>query len=682
MIELFLPSCLRRVAMAIALLTTGDLCRAASDGPVFHREISGAGTPAISVPAAEPGLAALTGENFTAMFRVQLPRDAANATLAEWQTQDSKQGLRLHTSNARPAGLLEFEVAFDWKHSRNKHPLRVAAPLSAFRPGQSSDVIIRFNGPKLDLFVDGVLMDEEWPVGRIALPTTRPLTLHTGALQKASFWNRALSDDELVHFGGGAEKISKRESELLGPLRPLAQYWKPRGWNKAVGDCMPFFHEGRFHLYYLFDRRGHGSKWGLGAHQWAHASSSDLVEWTQHPMAVPISEQEEGSICTGSVFFSRGDYHAFYAVRTADGSPARLTSAISKDGIYFKKADWSIALKAPYSGPPARDPVVFRDPGSDLHRMLVTTELLDPQFAGRGGCLAELVSKDLRTWEQRAPFIVPGFRDQPECPDYFTWNGWRYLIFSNYGVARYRMSREPDGPWLKPKSDAFDGPQARVMKTAAFTNGRRLGAVFLPSSGSGYGGDLVFREVVRHEDGTLGTTFPAELRPKLGDLVPVALRPSGNGVAGDASRIVVKAGAGFAAADLGGLPHDFHLKMTVTPGGENGTFGLCVRSSGPYEQGHELRFEPDREKAGWRKPDTATLPENEQSAIYGVDGLNRPFTVELIVKGDILDACIDGRRTLIVRAPGDTRGEGLFLFAQDGDAVFSNLEVHELAGSH
>lgn len=295
---------------------------------------------------------------------MRLPRDAANTTLAAWHTEERKQGFRLHTSTGEPASLLEFEAAFDWKHSRNNHPLRVAAPLRAFRPDALQEVLIRFTGPKLELSIDGVLMDEEWPVGRVAPPTAVPLLLTTGALQKVMLWNRALSDDEIALHSGGAQKIAGREREILGPLRPLTQYWKPRGWNASVGDCMPFFNEGRFHLYYLFDRRGHASKWGLGAHQWAHASTLDLVEWTHHPMAVPISRQDEGSICTGSVFFSSDEYHAFYAVRTADGSPARLTSARSKDGIHFEKSDWSMALREPYSGPPARDPVVFRDPGN------------------------------------------------------------------------------------------------------------------------------------------------------------------------------------------------------------------------------------------------------------------------------------------------------------------------------
>jgi len=63
------------------------------------------------------------------------------------------------------------------------------------------------------------------------------------------------------------EKDSLDESNLSSVTN--IQNWSPEGLNTGVGDVMPFSHDGTFHLFYLFDRRGHESKWGLGAHQWA-----------------------------------------------------------------------------------------------------------------------------------------------------------------------------------------------------------------------------------------------------------------------------------------------------------------------------------------------------------------------------------------------------------------------------
>ena len=83
------------------------------------------------------------------------------------------------------------------------------------------------------------------------------------------------------------------------------QYFKPPG-DFFVGDCMPFFHAGVFHLYYLLDEQHHQALQGLGGHQWAHASTTDLVNWQHHPLALPITAATEGSICTGTVFFHDG----------------------------------------------------------------------------------------------------------------------------------------------------------------------------------------------------------------------------------------------------------------------------------------------------------------------------------------------------------------------------------------
>ncbi|HXF64536.1 MAG TPA: hypothetical protein VNK95_23095, partial [Caldilineaceae bacterium] len=113
------------------------------------------------------------------------------------------------------------------------------------------------------------------------------------------------------------------------------QYFKPAGGSFFVGDCMPFYHNGIFHLYYLLDENHHQALNGLGGHQWAHASSPDLVHWTHHPLALPMTEPEEVSICTGSVFYHDGCYYGFHAVRRPDRSQ-RLGLATSPDGIHFQ----------------------------------------------------------------------------------------------------------------------------------------------------------------------------------------------------------------------------------------------------------------------------------------------------------------------------------------------------------
>ena len=162
------------------------------------------------------------------------------------------------------------------------------------------------------------------------------------------------------------------------------QYLKPDG-GFFVGDCMPFCHAGTFRLFYLLDENHHGALGGLGGHQWAQASSRDLVHWEHHPLAIGITEDREGSICTGSVFFHAGTYYGFYATRMRDKTQ-HLSLAKSRDGIHFEKTDPN-----PFASPPAgydpfhyRDPVVFQDPGDGLFHMLATARLVNGCISDRG----------------------------------------------------------------------------------------------------------------------------------------------------------------------------------------------------------------------------------------------------------------------------------------------------------
>ena len=133
---------------------------------------------------------------------------------------------------------------------------------------------------------------------------------------------------------------------MEGSVRIMTlQYFKPQG-SYFVGDCMPFYHDGTFRLFYLLDENHHAARDGLGGHQWAQASSQDLVHWQQHPLAIPITQDREGSICTGSVFFHEGTYYGFYATRMRDHTQ-HLSLAASRDGIHFEKTEPNLFIMDP-----------------------------------------------------------------------------------------------------------------------------------------------------------------------------------------------------------------------------------------------------------------------------------------------------------------------------------------------
>jgi len=380
---------------------------------------------------------------------------------------------------------IKAEILFDARET----PVVLSAELP---DTENISLLISNSKSRIALYLNQQLCDEDWTLGNVLLE------------------NCVCSECEaqvILHDDFSVEK-HYRDSQISLPVTNI-QNWSPDGLNTGVGDCMPFSHEGVYHLFYLFDRRGHASKWGLGAHQWAHLSTTDLRTWQHHPMAISIDEQYEGSICTGSLIFHEGIYYAYYAVRMSDGSPAKLSWAVSSDGIHFQKTHEFFTLTAPYEPVSARDPFVFRDDQGVFH-LLITTSLIDPGKPSRG-CLAHLTSVDLQSWQQKTTFLVLDFEDQPECSDYFQFNGWYYLIFSNYGSAHYRMSRTPFGPWLKAENDVLGYKECRVPKTAIFNGNRIIVAGFIVFPHARYAGEVIVYEALQNEDGTLSFVTPKEL---------------------------------------------------------------------------------------------------------------------------------------------------------------------------
>lgn len=325
---------------------------------------------------------------------------------------------------------------------------------------------------RIALKVRDLLKDEEWPCGELLLADAEPAGINTQLC-----W--------------GELPPEKEQPSVIGSItRPEGRC---PGNGVFVGDCIPYESDGRYHLLWLKDRHHHGSKWGKGAHQWEHMSTKDLIRWEIHPTAVPITDPEEGSICTGSWIFLNGRHYLYYTVRTMDGSPAPLRRSVSENGYHFcKDPDFSFTLSDRYTGATARDPKVFRLEDG-LHMLVTTTD----RTTGCG-CLVHLFSEDGERFSELGELWEGNCADEPECPDWFTLNGRYYLIFSLRGVGQYRVSEAPLSGWRTPADPVI--PCSSVPKCAVL-EGRILFAGF-DRIGS-YGGTLVLREAWQKENGEL-----------------------------------------------------------------------------------------------------------------------------------------------------------------------------------
>lgn len=362
---------------------------------------------------------------------------------------------------------LTVSVLYDFKDS----PLSLRSEAAE---GDKADVILR--DYRIELYINGELMDEEWPDGNRFFDLGDEFSLNSNDICVCEF--------------------SEKEKDFPNVISTFenAEGWCP-GNGVFVGDCMPYRKGDEYHVLYLKDRHHHGSKWWLGAHQWAHISTSDFKTWSVHPMAVEITEPWEGSICTGSWIANGKTEYLYYTVRRANGLPAPICRSISTDGYHFAKdKDFGFTVSEKYHAGSARDPKVVK--GDDgLFHMFLTTGLLKENK----GCLAHFVSRDLEKWEEcDKPIYVAPTEEQPECPDYFKYNGRYYLVFSLGARARYMISDKPFTDFKMPENPII--PCSSVPKCAEW-NGRLIFTGF--KAIDGYAGTMTFKAARANEDGEL-----------------------------------------------------------------------------------------------------------------------------------------------------------------------------------
>lgn len=602
-----------------------------------------------------------------------------------WRTTPLKQ--RVHPEYfAQDESTNWFKFIVDWEAKYTparkgdfvNGVLRLQAPTELIDPYRWHDIIVRFNRTKIEMFVDGVLLDADWPHGSLyqfqgpfligaGFQAGKLLSGFHGQIDHVALWDRALTDEEIVALSGGTEKLAQRDLEMLGKPRRVGQYWRPRGYNTFIGDCMAFSHDDTFHVFFLSDRRHGGGKWGMQGLPWGHISTKDLIHWTEHPCPLDITEPWECCLGTGSLAYHDGNYYLFYIKhdrRAWFRDNPRLGDTIfvatSSDGINFKKGSEPLFI-----------PEFFNI--NDINPDIYPDET-------NGGFLLSLSnwkvwkSRDLKHWEERANISTPQWW---VCTSYFKWNGWYYFTSCGLHWRSQQSIEKSTAKWESPFHQTLqDG--IRVPQVASFKN-RYIMVGFTPEPPETYyAGELLIRELIQHPDGILGTKWPEEIIPKSS----VPLKLPFKAVVGDAfvegNAIRINAPDGLAVGALIGVPQNVRIMLQVKSDASH--FGICVRGQGDYAAGCELQFDPARERVQFAPVSDGHMAEESGHwmAIGGVTGIAQPFTLDLIIKDDLVDACIDNRRTIITRNRAKFSGDRLFFFVNHGEVAFAEIQIRPL----
>ena len=154
--------------------------------------------------------------------------------------------------------ILAVSVQYDY----DRKPLELNGEI---KEGDRVEIILLAH--RIELHINGVLVDEEWPAGN------RFFEVGDGFFPSADICVSEYQYEE-------------KEQPCVLSSFDEAEGWYPGG-GVFVGDCMPYDKDGEYHVLYLKDRHHHKSKWNLGAHQWDHISTKDFKTWDVRSLIRP-----------------------------------------------------------------------------------------------------------------------------------------------------------------------------------------------------------------------------------------------------------------------------------------------------------------------------------------------------------------------------------------------------------
>lgn len=238
-------------------------------------------------------------------------------------------------------------------------------------------------------------------------------------------------------------------------LRPGFHFTAAEGWiNDPLGVT---WKDGQYHLFYQYVPGR--TTWASSCH-WGHATSPDMITWTEQGVAVAPGEGDDGVWSGSIVTGTDGTATMFYtSVTEPDIGVGTVRTATPSDASWNSWTKGPKLMTAPELGLVAyRDPFVFRDGGQ--WRMFVGAGL-------EGGTAAAVSysSPDLSEWvldgiaAQRS-----GTKRDPvwtgtmwECPQLFEIDGSHVLVTSiweddilhyvAYGVGSYSDGKFTARSW-------------------------------------------------------------------------------------------------------------------------------------------------------------------------------------------------------------------------------------------
>lgn len=475
----------------------------------------------------------------------------------------------------------------------------------------------------------------------------------------------------------------KPPSGWMGTTNP----YNTTGW---VGDIMPFFDNGKFHIFFLHDAQSKPA--GQGFHAIHKFESANLAEFSYGGEMIPFgtASQPDFAIGTGSTIKVGDTYYMYYTGHNGNASFVQnnpresVLYATSKDLKTWTK-DPSFILTAPpgYYNFDFRDPHVFFNQEKSEYWMLQSTQTND----SRKAVVLLFTSRNpaLNDWAVQGPVYTTTEEERylmMECADIFKMGNYWYMFFSenwssNKGT-HYRIADSSEGPWRTPTHDMLDGEFFYAAKTETDGNKRYAfgwTARRLPENDNGnkeWAGNMVIHELIQGADGTLGVKIPGSVSDIFKKNLTLQVQKSAGTVAASGNSYQLNGNGTEAYYTFSPVNGSRKLRAKLKASNSTGTTGFMFNAENPAEQAYRIVFEPQRARvaayhvAGGNTQEVTRVPFDFKA--------NTVYDVEVVIDGTVCVVYIDGKAALSNRIYG-MPGKQWGIFAQGTQAEFSDLSL-------
>jgi beta-fructofuranosidase len=442
----------------------------------------------------------ITGEAMSMAIRLRDPSGQWGRTIFSKYGGLSRLVYNLYSARS--------ELGFELGTGKSDPMFQLAVPIQEIGADGWHDVVVRYDGQILDMYVDGALRATALARGALRQGNTEPCLIgaHSeggvprlpfrGMIDHAALWNRALSDAEIATLSGVkdlkiAERIQLRHRQI-GMVAALLRTRDPAEYAKAAGVARramaadpyrpayhfiaplgftcdpngPIFYKGEYHLFYQFNPRDLGDSGGNWTGKadcpflklcWGHAKSKDLVHWEDLPIAMEADTPwDPNGVCSGNIVINdEGIPAAVYTGKIIDQQLTFTMLATSTDGmINWKKR--MVIDKPPYAGTPVNwDSQVWKDDG-------VWYLLSGGRQEDRGAAVL-WSSPNLIDWTYRSViYSTNRYGGYWEFP-YLIPIGGKHMLLIGAGHSRYWL-----GTFDKQKLKFIpDSPEAEVLEPSS-----------------------------------------------------------------------------------------------------------------------------------------------------------------------------------------------------------------------